>query len=254
MVDSPVTRIHPPQNLEERLSRISTLWTVVFQAHEGHADTVTEAQKLLMSRYHGAIYRYLLGAVRDPEVATELFQDFALRFLRGDFRRADPRRGRFRDYVKTALVHLTTDHYRSRQAWPGPLADDPPARAAPVAVGESLEGDFLASWREELLDRTWHALSEVNPAYHAVLLCRVENPEMPSARIAEELCASLDKPLTASWVRKNLQRAHEKFADLLLDEVARSLESSRPEDLRDELRELDLLKYCQSAVARRGGG
>jgi DNA-directed RNA polymerase specialized sigma24 family protein len=239
--------------LDERLSRISTFWTMVHEAHDDPADAKQAAQNLLLERYSGAAYRYLLGAVRDPDVATELFQDFALRFLRGDFRRADPRRGRFRDYVKTALIHLVTDYHRSKQAWPGRLADDPPDRPPP-ALEEGLEENFLASWREELLGRTWHSLAEANPAYHAVLLCRVENADMPSGRIAQELCASLDKPLTASWVRKNLQRAHEKFADLLLDEVARSLESSRPEDLRDELGELDLFKYCQSAVARRGGG
>jgi RNA polymerase sigma-70 factor (ECF subfamily) len=245
-----VSRINPPQELEERLSRISTLWTVVFQAHEGQADTVREAQKELMGRYHGAVYRYLLGAVRDPDVAAELFQDFALRFLRGDFRRADPRRGRFRDYVKIALVHLVTDYYRLRHAWPAPLADDPPDRRTPELVAESLHGDFLASWREELLQRTWQGLSQLNGSYHAVLLCRVENPDLPSARIAEELSKSLGRPLTAAWVRKNLQRAHEKFADLLLDEVARSLENATPDGIRDELRELDLLKYCQSALAR----
>ena len=83
------------------------------------------------------------------------------------------------------------------------------------------------------------------------MLCRIENPDMSSARIAEELHATLGKPLTAAWVRKNLQRAHEKFADLLLDEVAASLEDAKGEALNEELRELDLLKYCQSAVARR---
>jgi RNA polymerase sigma factor (sigma-70 family) len=239
--------------LDERLSRISTFWSMVVEAHGDPADARQAAQNRLLQRYSGAAYRYLLGAVGDPDTATELTQEFALKFIRGDFQRADPQRGRFRDYVKTALVHLVTDYYRSRQAWPKPLAGDIPDQSAATITGESGESDFLSSWREELLDRTWHVLGEVNPAYHAVLLRRVENPDLPSAQIAEELCASLGKPLTAAWVRKNLQRAHEKFADLLLDEVARSLESSQVEDLRDELRELDLLKYCQSAVARRGG-
>jgi RNA polymerase sigma factor (sigma-70 family) len=243
----------PRPELEERLSRISTFWSAVHVAHQDPSDASQAAQNLLLERYSGAAYRYLLGAVRDPDVAAELFQDFALRFLRGDFRRADPRRGRFRDYVKTALIHLVTDYHRSRQASPGRLANDLPDRSPP-ALEESLQEDFLASWREELLDRTWQTLAEANPAYHAVLLRRVENADMPSARIADELAASLGKPVTGAWVRKNLQRAHEKFADLLLDEVARSLESAEGEALGAELRELDLLKYCQSAMARRGGG
>ena len=80
------------QSLDDRLSRISTMWTLVLQAHGGPADAATTAQRLLMQRYCGSVYRYLLGAVRDEDAAMELFQEFALRFARGDFRRADPQR------------------------------------------------------------------------------------------------------------------------------------------------------------------
>ncbi len=139
--------------LDERLSRISTFWSMVVEAHGDPTDAKQTARNRLLQRYSGAAYRYLLGAVRDPDTATELTQEFALRFIRGDFHRADPKRGRFRDYVKTALVHLVTDYYRSRQAWPKPLADDVPDRAAAAIIGESADDDFLASWRAELLER-----------------------------------------------------------------------------------------------------
>jgi hypothetical protein len=61
----------------------------------------------------------------------------------------------------------------------------------------------------------------------------------------------LGKPRNSAWVRKTLQRAHDKFADLLLEEVAQSLPAQAPEDLRGVLRELDLLKYCGRALERR---
>jgi RNA polymerase sigma-70 factor (ECF subfamily) len=235
---------------DERLSRISTYWSMVVEAHSDRADDRQAAQNQLLQRYSGAAYRYLLGAVRDPDTATELAQEFALRFIRGDFHRANPERGRFRDYLKTALVHLVTDYYRSQQARPKPLGDDFPDRVAATSA-ESAEHDFLTSWRVELLDRTWRALADANPAYHAVLLCRVESPDMPSAEIAEKLQTTLGREMTAACVRKNLQRAHERFADLLVDEVAQSLDNAQGESLNQELRELDLLKYCQSAIARR---
>jgi RNA polymerase sigma-70 factor (ECF subfamily) len=240
-----------PQELCQRLSRISTLWTMVFQAH-GDPTDAADAQRVLVQRYSGAVYRYLLGAVRDPDVAGELSQEFALRFVRGDYRRADPGKGRFRDYLRTALIHLVTDYHRARQAWPRPLAGDAPEPAA-LAAGQDSECDFLAQWREELLDRTWQALEQANADYRAVLLLRIENPDMPSPEMAERLAVQLGKPLTAAWVRKALQRAHAKFADLLLDEVAVSLENAAREGLEQELRELDLLKYCRSALDRRGG-
>lgn len=239
-----------PRELSERLSRIATQWTVVFQAHQAAADEAGAARRRLMQRYSGAAYRYLLGAVRDPDIAADLCQEFAVRFLRGDFHRAAPERGRFRDYLKTALVHLVTDHHRARQAWPRGLpADAADDRATPV---ETDAGDtFLQSWRAELLDRTWQALQEEQPTYHAALRLRIAEPDMTSAAMAEQLTKDLGKPMSAANVRKALQRAHDRFADLLLDEIACSLGTWNPEELRAELIELDLLKYCQHALKRR---
>ncbi len=236
----------------ERLSHISTLWSVLAQAHAGPSEEARAAAAALLERYGGAVYRYLLGAVHDAEVANDLAQEFALRFLRGAFRGADPQRGRFRDYLKVALIHLANDHQRARQVWPAPLADGHEP-AAPGVNLEDSERAFLSAWREELLERTWTALAEVNPAAHAVLRLRVENPEMPSPQLAERLSAQLGKPRNAAWVRKTLQRAHGQFADLLLEEVADSLATATPEALHQELEDLDLLRYCRSALARRGG-
>ncbi len=239
------------ESLAQRLSAISTQWTLLFQAHQGSSETVATAQSQLMQRYSGAVFRYFLGALRDPEVATELSQEFALRFVRGDFRRADPQRGRFRDYLKKALIHMVTDYQRMRQAWPRQL--DPAAPELADSHPESIheEEEFLKSWREELLERTWKALAEAQPTYHAVLLYRLENPDAPSTGVAQELSVQLGKPLNAAAVRKATQRAHEKFADLLLDEIQHSLGTAATAALRDELIALDLLRYCRSALERR---
>jgi hypothetical protein len=58
----------------------------------------------------------------------------------------------------------------------------------------------------------------------------------------------------ADQVRKALQRARESFAGLLLEEVARSLGPEPGVALEQELRELDLLKYCQPALVRHREG
>lgn len=227
-----------------RLSRIETHWTALLVAH-GAAGDARAVRDRLIGRYAGAVYRYLLGAVRDPDVAADLCQDFAVRFLRGDFRRATPERGRFRNYVKSALVNLVNDHHRQRQAGPKPLAVDAQAPALPSDV------EFVGGWRLSLLDQTWKALAGANPAFHAVLLLRVENPDMPSPEMAERLTGQLGRPVTPENVRKSLQRAHVKFAELLLDQVADSLEDPTADDIEAELQSLDLLKYCRSALDRR---
>src|SRR3954464_7283198 len=109
---------------EEILSEIQTIWSVVDRAHHDTGEPARRALHDLIQRYRGAIYRYLRRAVRDPDAAEELAQEFSLRILRGDFRQADPRRGRFRDYLKTALFHLVIDYQRRQRSHPGPLPPD----------------------------------------------------------------------------------------------------------------------------------
>ncbi len=234
---------------DQRLSRISTLWTMVRQTHGTVPDARAAAHERLLQRYQGAVHAYLLGAVRRGDVADQLFQEFALRVVRGDFSRAKPEKGRFRDYLRSSLIHLVTDYHRERNAWPRRLSANSPQPTA-LSADDSTP-DFAQHWREEMLERTWGALAEAQPTYHAVLLFRVHNPDVPSPRMAEELALQLGKPLAADAVRKNLQRAHAKFAELLLDEVAASLAEPTLEELENELRELDLLRYCRPALENR---
>ena len=224
---------------QEHLSRISTMWSQVNQAHGGGPETAPEAQRRLMQRYCGAVYHYLLGAVRDEEVATDLFQEFALRFVRGDFHRADPGRGRFRDYVRKSLIHLVADYRRARQRQPEPLPGDV---ADPSSIACEDESEFLKSWREELISRAWQALAQANATLHAVLLCHVENPGASAAQIAESLQGQQGRLISPGNVRVLLHRARKQFADLLKTEVVYSLESAGDEHLAKEMQDLGLEK------------
>src|SRR5207302_10705945 len=80
------------------ISQLQTRWTLLARAQPGEAHA-REAAAELLPRYCAAIYTYVLGALGDETAADEECQDFALRFIRGDFRHARPERGRFRDYV-----------------------------------------------------------------------------------------------------------------------------------------------------------
>jgi RNA polymerase sigma-70 factor (ECF subfamily) len=245
-MDADLEEMMGPAELEQRLSGIATQWTAVFQAHGSGDDTVVAARNRLMLRYSGAVYRYLLGAVRDPDTAGDLCQEFAVKFLRGDFRRAAPERGRFRDYVKTALVNLVNDYFRTRQAAPKGLIENASAPSV-----DQTAGDFEGGWRTELLEQTWKALAEANPTFFATLRLRVEDPDLPSGEMAERLTQGLGREISAENVRKTIQRAHAKFADLMLDLVAESLDQPAPADLEEELKALDLLRYCRTALDRR---
>ncbi|HEY7157770.1 MAG TPA: hypothetical protein VH575_27685, partial [Gemmataceae bacterium] len=93
-----------------------------------------------------------------------------------------------------------------------------------------------------------------NQYFHAVLRFRADHPEIHSHEMAEQLSALLGKPLTAAGVRKVLERARARFADLLLDEIAQTLTNPTPDQLEEELVDLHLLEHCRSALERRRGG
>jgi RNA polymerase sigma factor (sigma-70 family) len=241
-------------SLQKHLSKISTLWTLVQKAHMAPVDEAAAAQHALLERYSRAIYRYLLGALRQPEAADELFQEFSLRLLRGDFRRANPERGRFRDFVKTSLFHLIIDHKKGEQRRPRSLSPglDPPAEPAPTMT--ETEQAFMESWRTELLETAWLGLEraehEAGRPYYRVLRLRAENPDLSSPEMAERISQQLGKSVTPEAARQMLHRAREQFADLLLNEVAHSLSNPSPEQLEQELTDLGLIAYCRSALKR----
>ncbi len=235
---------------EERLSEISTIWSALRLAHEGSPSAASAAQQLLLERYRPAVYRYLRQAVGDPAAAEDLTQEWALALVRGEFRNADPERGRFRNYVKGVLFHLVSRFRKNQARVPQPMAADstPWQELAASPIDPTVA--FNETWREDLLARTWKALEDVQPTLAGVLRFRAAHPEMRSPQMAEELSGQMVKPVTADWVRQNLRRARDCFADLLLIEVARSLDAPTVESLEEELRELNLLEYCKGALQR----
>jgi RNA polymerase sigma-70 factor (ECF subfamily) len=266
----------------ERLSRIKTRWTMVFQAHQGQGQGMTSAQHRLLLGYYGPVYRYLRAMVGDEDAAEELTQEFAVRFLRGDFKRADPARGRFRDLLKQALRHLAIDHWRRRQLekekTPVPLAEErqgrtahadwhsgPPARVTvpardeDAAVTESslldLEAQadrtFLESWRGKLLNRALARFqTRAGRPYEAALRLRMQYPGASSTDLAGRLSTRLGKPVSETAYRQMLRRARATFADFLVAEVAATLPASDPDAIEAELIELNLLSHCRGTVAR----
>jgi RNA polymerase sigma-70 factor (ECF subfamily) len=245
-----------PLPVDLHLSRITTLWTLVGQAHEAGSPEGRGAQEALLQRYSSAIRRYLLGALRNQDAADDVFQDFAYRFLHGDLRGADRQRGRFRDFVKGVLFHLVADHYKKQQRQPRPLPPDHPEPAAHEEPWADQDEAFRRSWRDSLLARSWADLEalqkKTGQPFYTVLRYRADHPELHSPELAEQLSGVLGRPLTAAGVRQLLHRGREKFADFLLEEVAQALESPSRQQLEEELIELELLEHCRPALERRG--
>jgi RNA polymerase sigma-70 factor (ECF subfamily) len=236
------------EHAEAHLSQMSTVWTMVYQANSGKPDQVSEAVGKLMLKYAGAVHRYLLKILRDPEIAAELEQDFAVRFLRGDFRHCDPSRGRFRDYVKRALQNLVNDYYRRRRPsistdsiFTEPVIEDTPP---------TFEAEFIESWKKDLLERAWRVLLDLekktNLPYYTVLKLRVDFPDLRSHHLAEKLSSTSGRTVTPGAFRQAVQRARLKYVGFLIEEVKASLQDPSPDHVEEELGDLGLLEFCRS--------
>ena len=238
---------------QSRLSRIDTPWSVVRRAH-GSVDSATAAQQQLIERYGGAIRRYLLAAVRDREVADELFQEFALKFVNGDFRDVEPDRGRFRSFVKTVLYRMVALHFRKRgtrkEHVVGSLPEQEFERDTPSAA---FERQFFDSWRDDLLSKTWDALEQYEASgggpYHTVLRLRIANPGVKTNAFSEVISKALGKPTSPGSGRVLVHRARGKFATLLIDVIAETLECPTFAAIEAELIDLQLVDYCREALA-----
>ena len=191
------------------------------QAHGNQTVGVESAQRILLDRYGGAIRRYALAALRDEDAADEVFQEFALKFVRGEFGKVDPERGRFRAFVKTVVYRLIVDYQRRKKKR---FIETPMhSNIAEPLAGEDEGADdelFRVSWRAELLDRCWKSLekasAKVGKPYYTVMRYRVDHPDAHSPELAEGLSKKLGKSINAGAVRVLLHRAREEFADILL--------------------------------------
>lgn len=237
-----------------------THWTRVLEAGRADNDAGAQARNDLLVRYHDAVFRYLLAKLGDAEAAGELFSRFAERVveLHPFLQRADPEKGRFRDYLRTVLSRMVIDYHRERQRdhrrrnpfEPEGLAQPEPDAADP----------FRSLWAEELMQHAWNALREAEEKdgrpYYTLLLYKAKHPETRSEAMARHFADEWGKPLTAPSVRQLLHRGQEKLSDLLVEEIARSLRKSPAESvsadaIADELADLGLLdKHRRDAVER----
>ena len=104
------------------LSRIQTLWSMVHRAHGDHT-AVQSAQQTLLDRYGGAVRRYALAALRDEDAADEVFQEFALKFVRRGFGQCRSGAGRFPGVRQNGGLSANRGLPASRQEAAAGIAD-----------------------------------------------------------------------------------------------------------------------------------
>jgi hypothetical protein len=97
---------------------------------------------------------------------------------------------------------------------------------------------------------TWRALESYQATTsgsvaYTLLRLRTDFPDDDSAALADRLTAASGKSFNAAGARQQLRRARLRFAQLLVEEIARGLPHPSPEAVEEELASLGLMEYVR---------
>ncbi len=200
----------------------------------------------LCATYWRPVYGFIRRRGHGADEARDLTQGFFAGFLeRRDVEGLDPSRGRFRSYLLGAVKHfLANEKERARALKRGggahpislPLGDDRDLTLEPADT-RTPEGDFERQWALALLRRALERLrTEQEAKGRRELFERLkpalagENVDGGYAAVAGEL------GLTTVAVKVAAHRLKKRYGELLLEEVARTVEL--PQEIEDELQHL----------------
>lgn len=267
------------------LSKIVTDWAVIEGAKEG--DVALEARCELLKRYHKAVLKFLQRKLPDYE-ANMLASDFAVAVLDCErvLQKADRQHGMFRRYLQRVLGNWVIDHFRKAKRDKKKeiavevekvVVDDPADRIDPAqaevqsamqecldrSLGEllkALRGNSLKAWRDDLMKRVLKLLADQEatggPPYHSLVQLKTERPELGGQELADALSARAGRTISAANVRQMIHRQRERYADLLVEELARSLAAATkqpvtPTVIEEKLIEMELFNtYARDALER----
>lgn len=219
---------------EHDLRHITTSWSVV-----GEPDR-------FVMRYAIAIRSYIVALIGDPHDADDVCQDFLLQIKQKGFPRLDPERGRFRHYL-IAVVRNTARAFLARKA------ARPASSALPVEVladvpDEAAERQYNAEWQQCVLGSALQALEQHerrSPGNlgHTVLRLVMDHPDAGSDELAELARQRSAQDVNPVALRKQLSRARQRFAELIVQEVVATLGTQSQEEIESELCDLGLMRY-----------
>jgi RNA polymerase sigma factor (sigma-70 family) len=241
----------PNDTTPNRLDQIPTQWSLLRIAHRDSVTGAGAARNALVLRYAAAIRNYVGALVRDEYDADEVAQEVVMRLLRGQFASASPERGSFRRMLMVATHNLVRTYWSKKQRRTG--SDVDLSTVAGRQEASALDAEALASWKKTVLEMAWKALEEYQREHpgsvaYTLLRLRANHPDDDSDALAGRLSAAVGKPFRADAMRQQLRRARVRFAQVLLEEIARSLDDPTPEHVEEELIETGLMPYVQDLL------
>ena len=222
----------------------TTHWSVVQAAEDSAAPGVAQALEELCRAYWYPLYAYLRRRGYGVEEAQDLTQEFLARLIRKPrLGEANPSKGRFRNFLLTALNNFLTNEWRrSRTARRGggqaviPLDDTAEARYAEESVSDlTPERIYEHRWAVSVFDQALRQLraqyATANKTAHFDCLRKYLSMEAAQGeynRLGKEL------EMSPGAVASAVHRLRQHYVQVVRETVAQTVES--PAELEEEMR------------------
>jgi RNA polymerase sigma-70 factor (ECF subfamily) len=200
------------------------------------------ALEQLCRAYWPAVYAYARRCGHGPHDAEDLAQEFFHRLLdRIYLAQADPRKGRFRNFLLVAVKHFLANEWDRAKAVKrgGRLTfislDQGVDDAWAAAAGDTPDQAYARTWALTFLERVLARLREELGREEQ----RTQFDELkgfllgdPSAPPYAQVAAKLGT--TEAAIKMAVQRLRRRFAEVLREEIAHTV--AGPEEIHDEIR------------------
>ena len=224
----------------------TTHWSVVLAAAKSSSPHCQQALGTLCQTYWFPLYAYLRRQGYDTHQAEDYTQAFFARMLeRHDLRLADPKRGRFRSFLLSALKHFLAnegDRIRAQKRGGGQRILSLDVETAEGRYGlepaDRLSPDrvFDRSWAltvlERAMDRLQAKASSKNKQKlfeHLKEYLTSDKSSVPYSELADKLNT------TEGAVKVAAHRLRKRYRELLRDEIAQTVaaEDQIDQEIRD---------------------
>lgn len=154
------------------------------------------AFRKLVDRHQERVFGYLMGMVRNRDVANDLFQETFLRVIsalrkeRGSY----TRQGKFLGWVLRIARNSALDHLRSRRKWQDVAGDDEEESAYWDNLPSNGSAPDSPLFEEEQTDFLAECIDRLSPEQRDVLLLRHES-DLTFREIAELMDCSINTAL-----------------------------------------------------------
>ena len=222
----------PPRHRQDRFA--TTRWSVVQAATQRKTPEACQALETLCQTYWFPVYAYLRRWGHAQDTAEDYTQGFFTHLLERDgFRLADPKRGRFRSFLLSALKNFIAnqqDRTRALKRGGGhttlslDLAEAEGRYAVQSGRTSSPEHVFERSWALTILDRAMAQLqSELVGRGKGELFdhlkgyMAVDSDTVPYQQAAQTL------GMTENAVKVAVHRLRKRYRELLRDEISQTV-------------------------------